>query len=165
VHKAYNGKTVEILNTDAEGRLILADALAYACDVVKPDLMLDFATLTGWSSRMHCDTSHVFFTTNDKLAGHVEKFGSRVGERTVRMPNWPEYAGYTKSDIADYKNANYACTGSDGFMASLFLLNFVEPKYRDSWVHFDVTHNVNGNGMMVCNAAQTGIEMVADFIA
>jgi leucyl aminopeptidase len=165
VHKAYNGKTVEVLNTDAEGRLILADALAYACDVVKPDLMLDFATLTGWSSRMHCDTSHVYFTTNDKLAARVEKCGLKVGERAVRMPNWPEYAVYTRSDIADYKNANYSCTGSDGFMASLFLMNFIESKYRNSWVHFDVTHNVNGNGMMVCNAAQTGLEMVTDFIA
>jgi hypothetical protein len=44
-------------------------------------------------------------------------------------------------------------------------MNFIESKYRNSWVHFDVTHNVNGNGMMVCNAAQTGLEMVTDFIA
>jgi leucyl aminopeptidase len=66
VIKSYNGTTVEVVNTDAEGRLILADALAYTCKNYRPDYIFDYATLTGWSERIHCHTSFTYFTLNDK---------------------------------------------------------------------------------------------------
>jgi leucyl aminopeptidase len=156
IYTGYNGKTVEVLNTDAEGRLILADALAYS-STKHPDYILDFATLTGWAQNLHCDTSYVYFTTNDQLASSVEKSGTRVGERSIRLPNWPEYKRFTKSDIADYKNVGFECN-SDGFMASMFLLNFVGNP--DSWIHFDITHSELKNHHFT-NAAATAIDMIS----
>lgn len=154
---AFNGKTVEILNTDAEGRLILADALSYAVKMYEPDLLLDFATLTGWANGIHCDTSFVYFTTNDKISNKIQKSSNITGERNIRMPNWPEYIRFTKSDIADLKNVGFnQCQRSDGFMASMFLLNFVK---ADSWVHFDITHSDNKN-MHFVNSAATAIEFL-----
>lgn len=156
---AYNGKTVEILNTDAEGRLILADALAYACKHYKPKLMIDFATLTGWASMIHCDTSFVFYTPNDALGDIVTRVGEFVGERSVRMPNWPEYIKKTKSKIADFKNAKYGCRNSDGYMAAMFLTNFVETKYRPVWLHMDITHSEH-DGLHNCNSMSTGMNIL-----
>lgn len=157
---SYNGKTVEMMNMDAEGRLILADALAYACEVYKPRWVFDFATLTGWSSTLHCDTSFVYFTTNDEASSYLQKIGDVVGERSIRMPNWPEYIKYTKGRIADYKNYGFSCSKSGGFMAAMFLMNFVEEKYRSRWVHIDITHSHNNNGLHNCNSISTGIELV-----
>lgn len=159
VHTSYCGKTVEVLDTDAEGRLILADALAYASQVYKPDLLLDFATLTGWAGTLHCDTSYVFYTENDKLGSQVFESGERMGERSIRMPNWPEYIEDTKSHIADLKNANYsACPGGGGFMATMFLSNFV--KKKNTWIHFDLTHVDNKKSMNTCNGLQTIIDFL-----
>lgn len=157
---AYNGKTVEILNTDAEGRLILADSLAYVSKNYSTKLILDFATLTGWANILHCDTSFVFFTTNDKLGKTIETYGNRIGERNLRLPNWPEYIQYTKSEIADYKNVNFECGRSDGFMASMFLMNFV--KDPSKWVHFDVTHSTNAQNMHFVNSAATAIKLISE---
>ena len=159
IYKAYNGKTVEILNTDAEGRLILADSLAYVCKNYNPRLILDFATLTGWANILHCDTSFVFFTTNDQLGKTIENTSKKTGERNIRLPNWPEYATYTKSDIADFKNVNFECGRSDGFMASMFLMNFVIDPTK--WVHFDVTHNTNTFNMHYVNSATTAIKLIS----
>ena len=160
---SYSGKTVEIVNTDAEGRLILADALSYAYDKYKPDYVLDFATLTGWSGMMHCDTSFVFYTTNDALANDVVKMGEFNGERCVRMPKWPEYIRYTKSDVADLKNSGYKCTKSDGFMAAMFLSNFVPKKERNKWIHFDITHSRDGS-LHNCNGFATGLETLVRLV-
>ena len=105
---AYDKQTIEILDTDAEGRQILADSLAYACKNFKPDIIMDFATLTSWSD-MHCDTSYIFYSNNDKLGALVNKIGTSIGERNIKMPNWPEYIRYTKSTVADLKNSGYKC--------------------------------------------------------
>ena len=159
---AYNKKTVEVINTDAEGRLILADAIAYGCETFKPDYVFDFATLTGWASMLHCDTSYVFYTKNDDLGKLVDECGQHVCERSIRMPKWDEYMRYTKSSIADYKNAGYQCKNNSysgsGFMAAMFLMNFVPKQLRNKWIHFDMTHEknminpylANGNSMYTC---------------
>jgi leucyl aminopeptidase len=157
---AYNGKTVEVLNTDAEGRLILADALAYACKNYKPAYILDFATLTGWSQLMHCDTSFVYFTLSKELSHHVQLHAEQVGEKYVRMPAWPEYIRYTKGRVADVKNAYFDCTKSEGFMAAMFMLNFIENEYWNKWVHFDITH-IEENGILSSNSIATGISLVS----
>lgn len=156
VYTSFNGKTVEILNTDAEGRLILADALAYS-STKDPAYIFDFATLTGWAQILHCHTSYVYFATNDDIAKEIDISGNRVGERSIRLPNWPEYKRFTKSDIADYKNVGFECQ-SDGFMASMFLMNFV--KDPNSWVHFDITHS-DINNHHFTNAAATAIDMIS----
>lgn len=162
--KTYGGKTVEIIDTDAEGRLIMADALAYACDKYRPKYVLDFATLTGWSGLMHCDTSYVYYTMNDELAHVVEHIGDHVGERSVRMPKWPEYTQYTKGTVSDYKNLDFGCKRSGGFMAAMFLMNFIVPELRDKWIHFDITHSSHGS-LHNCNSLATGIDIVFKYFA
>ena len=160
VIKAYNGMTVEILNTDAEGRLILADALAYSIDKYNPDYVFDFATLTGWSKLLHCDISYSFFTLNDNLASLVTQIGESVGEKSVRIPPWIEYLKVTKSEIADVKNANYTgCPGAGGFTASLFLANFIKKKTRANWIHFDITHNMSEE-LAMANGFATGVNLI-----
>lgn len=164
---AYNGKTVEIVDTDAEGRLILADALAYAGKHwPKADLVIDFATLTQWASMLFCDSSFVYYTRNDRLAMRLEKLSEMAGERVIRMAKWPEYATYTRSKVADYKNAGFRC-GDDsgagsGFMAAMFLSNFVSKSLQDKWVHIDITHahKVAGAPVSNANSFYTAIEML-----
>jgi leucyl aminopeptidase len=144
--KAYNGQTVEIVNTDAEGRLILADALTYACNKYKPDYIFDYATLTGWSQRINCHSSFTYFTSNEKIARDVEEYGNKYSEKNIRIPAWLEYISFIKSRVADVKNSGYDCKNSDGLMASLFLMNFIPKKYRKNWGHFDIRiSNYNNN--------------------
>lgn len=150
--KCYNNKTVEVLNTDAEGRLILADSLAYSENYAdKVDYILDFATLTGWTDFLHCDHSASYFTVNKHLHDLISNVGEEVGERTIGLPRWPEYKRYTASDVADYKNFDFTeCAKPGGFMASVFLYNFVPDKLKNKWVHFDISnsttdHCCNGN--------------------
>ena len=144
--KAYNGQTVEIVNTDAEGRLILADALTYSCNKYKPDYIFDYATLTGWSQRINCHSSFTYFTSNEKIARDVEEYGNKYSEKNIRIPAWLEYISFIKSRVADVKNSGYDCKNSDGLMASLFLMNFIPKKYRKNWGHFDIRiSNYNNN--------------------
>ena len=159
--KAYNGKTVEVVDTDAEGRLILADALAYACSVFKPCNIIDFATLTGWSSRIHCHTSYTYFTMDEAISQRIIDIGENVGERSMRLPPWPEYIEYTKSDVADVKNYMFMkCENSDGFMAAMFLLNFIPPKYYKNWIHFDIKTNSLHGDLGMADGFVTGVHLL-----
>ena len=161
--KTYNGVTVEIIDTDAEGRLIMADAFAYLCDKYKPSYIIDFATLTGWSGLMHCDTSYVYYTQDNRISDIVQYIGEHVGERSVRMPVWPEYMRYTRSAVADYKNLQNSCKRSGGFMAAMFLMNFIKPELREKWIHFDITHSEK-ESLHTCNALATGIDLVFKYL-
>jgi leucyl aminopeptidase len=158
--KSYNGTSVEIVNTDAEGRLILADTLAYACKNYKPDYIFDYATLTGWSERIHCHTSFTYFTLNNKISDNIEKFNNEYAEKSIRIPPWIEYIYYIKSNIADVKNSGYKCIKSDGLMASLFLMNFIPEKYRKNWVHFDVRMSSYNNSINVADGFATYLEII-----
>jgi leucyl aminopeptidase len=159
VIKAYNGTTVEIVNTDAEGRLILADALAYACKNYDPDYIFDYATLTGWSERLHCHTSFTYFTLNDKLAKDIEGYTNEYAEKCMRLPPWVDYIYYIKSNIADVKNSGYKCN-SGGLMASLFLMNFIPVKYRKNWIHFDVRLSTYNNTVNIADGFATYLEII-----
>lgn len=141
--KSYNKKSVEIVNTDAEGRIILANAIEYS-EKFKPDYIIDIATLTGSANMFHCDVSSVFYTLNEKLKEVLERIGENIGERVVAMPTWPEYQEYIKSDVANVKNLGFECKAST-YMAAMFLLKFVPEKLRGRWIHFDVC-NVMTNG-------------------
>lgn len=149
--KAYNGQTVEVVNVDAEGRLILADALAYTCKNYKPDYIFDFATLTGWSEKINCHSSFTYFTTNEKLSKCISAYGNCYGEKSIRLPPWIEYMEYIKSNVADVKNSGYSCKNSDGLMASLFLMNFIPPSYRNKWIHFDIRLGSYNNSVNIAD--------------
>ena len=160
VIKSYNGTSVEIVNTDAEGRLILADALAFACKNYQPDYIFDYATLTGWSERIHCHTSFTYFTLNDKLSKNIELYNKEYAEKSIRLPPWVEYMYYIKSNIADVKNSGYKCVNSDGMMASLFLMNFIPEKYRKNWIHFDVRLSSYNNPVNIADGFATYLEIL-----
>ena len=160
VIKSYNGTSVEIVNTDAEGRLILADALAYACKTYEPDYIFDYATLTGWSERIHCHTSFTYFTLNDKLSKDIKLYNKEYAEKSIRLPPWVEYMYYIKSNIADVKNSGYKCVNSDGMMASLFLMNFIPVKYRKNWIHFDVRLSSYNNTVNIADGFATYLEVI-----
>jgi leucyl aminopeptidase len=153
--KAYNGQTVEIVNTDAEGRLIMADALTYACNKYKPDYLFDFATLTGWSERINCHSSFTFFTSNEKIANKIQEYGNKYSEKNIRIPAWLEYISYIKSRVADVKNSGYQCKNSDGLMASLFLMNFIPKQYRKNWSHFDIRMSNYNNNVNIADGFAT----------
>ena len=159
VIKAYNGTTVEIVNTDAEGRLILADALAFACKNYNPDYLFDYATLTGWSDRLHCHTSFTYFTLNETFAKDIERYNREYAEKSIRLPPWVEYIYYIKSNIADVKNSGYKCN-SGGLMASMFLMNFIPQKYRKNWIHFDVRLSSYNNTVNIADGFATYLEII-----
>jgi leucyl aminopeptidase len=127
------GPTVEIDNTDAEGRLILADALARACEL-KPDLMIDFATLTGAARVALGPDLAPLYANDDALAQDILTAASEVMDPVWRMPLWAPYASELASSIADLKNsADSPMAGS--VTAALFLKQFVK---CPAWAHFDI---------------------------
>ncbi|MBS3167615.1 leucyl aminopeptidase [Candidatus Woesearchaeota archaeon] len=130
--KHYNGKTSEIINTDAEGRLILADALAYSKNF-KPKAVIDFATLTGACVISLGDIFTGMFSTDDELAQKLTIAGEKTGEEVWRLPLHDKYKEYIKSNVADLKN----CGPRDGgaITAAMFLKEFVDCK---KWVHLDI---------------------------
>jgi len=129
---SYNGKTVEITNTDAEGRLILADGLGYA-ETFEPDALVDIATLTGAAKIALGYSGAVYFSNDDRLSAKVESASDAAFEKVWRMPLWDEYQEYIKSDLADIKNsagrAGSLCT------SAAFLANFVG---KHKWAHIDI---------------------------
>ncbi|MDF7811216.1 leucyl aminopeptidase [Hymenobacter sp. YC55] len=129
----YSGLTVEVLNTDAEGRLLLADALAFA-KKYDPELVLDFATLTGAAARAIGKEGIVAMgTAGDEWMHELKQAGHRTHERLVEFPLWDEYADHIKSDIADINNIGKGEAGA--ISAGKFLERFIEGY---PWVHFDI---------------------------
>lgn len=128
------GLSVEIGNTDAEGRLILADALALA-DEEAPELLVDFATLTGAARTALGPELPPFYTHDEKLAAEVARLGMAVNDPVWRLPLWPPYDGLLDSKIAD---VNHVSGGgmAGSVTAALFLNRFVEK--TKSYVHFDI---------------------------
>lgn len=131
---AYNGKTIEVLNTDAEGRLILADALAFAAEK-KPEYLIDLATLTGAISVCLGPLAAGLFTNDDELAKALTEAGEETRERVWRMPIWKEYADFIKSDLADIKNTGSEIGEASSITASKFLQEFVG---ETKWAHIDI---------------------------
>ncbi|MGH9365437.1 MAG: leucyl aminopeptidase family protein [Thermoanaerobaculia bacterium] len=127
-----NGKTVEVDNTDAEGRLVLADALSYA-EKYKPDVLLDFATLTGAVLVALGQECAGLMTEDDRLSRDLVHAGEATGERLWRLPLWDEYRENLKSEWADMKNTGGRSAGT--INAGLFLKEFAPPGV--SWAHID----------------------------
>ncbi|MDX1584347.1 MAG: leucyl aminopeptidase [Thermoanaerobaculia bacterium] len=127
-----SGKTVEIVNTDAEGRMILCDAIHYS-QRFEPDHLIDLATLTGACVIALGNEVSALFSNDDELASKLASAGEHVGERLWRMPEWDEYRELIASEWADVKNSGGRAAGS--ITAALFLKEFVE---CDSWAHIDI---------------------------
>ncbi len=132
----YGGRTVEVLNTDAEGRLVLADALAYADATLAPDVMVDVATLTG-AARIALGTKvGALFADDDDLAAELAAAGERSGERLWRMPITSDYRDALDSQVADLANiATRSYGGAGAIVAALFLREFCGSR---RWAHLDI---------------------------
>ncbi|HSS44136.1 MAG TPA: leucyl aminopeptidase [Thermoanaerobaculia bacterium] len=128
-----NGKTVEVENTDAEGRLVLADALSYA-ERFGPDVLVDYATLTGAVVVALGQECAGVMTPDDELARELLAAGEETGERLWRLPVWDDYRDNLKSDWADMKNTGGRAGGTVN--AAVFLKEFVPP--RIPWAHIDI---------------------------
>jgi len=132
--RAYNGRTIEIGNTDAEGRLILADALAYAAKRYRPQVMIDMATLTGACVVALGEGIAGLFSPDDRLRDLIEQAGRDVHERCWPMPLPEDYQELLKSDLADMRNIGPGRWGG-AIVAALFLSEF---KGKTRWAHIDI---------------------------
>lgn len=133
VYTGMNKKRVEITNTDAEGRLLLADALYYAATILKASRVIDVATLTGAMSVALGGEAIGYFSNSDALAFKLEGAGQKTYERLWRFPLYEEYKEKLKSDVADIKNAHTQEAGA--ILAALFLQEFVQ---QIPWAHLDI---------------------------
>ena len=133
--KAYNGKTIEVLNTDAEGRLVLADALSFTEAKFKPRFMIDLATLTGAIIMALGEEYAGLFSNNDDLSNKIFNVGEKVKEKVWRLPLHNNYDKLINSTIADMQNINYS-GGAGSITAAQFLQRFVTSK--TPWAHLDI---------------------------
>ena len=133
--KSMSGKTIEILNTDAEGRLILADALSYAQKNFKPTAIIDMATLTGACVVALGDVAAGVMGNDEKLIQKIRRSSEETGEKTWELPLWREYSEKIKGDVADIKNIGPAGGDAGAITAAAFLLEFIE---KTPWAHIDI---------------------------
>jgi leucyl aminopeptidase len=131
----YNGKTAEIKNTDAEGRLILADALSYAVKQYKPDVIVDLATLTGACSRALGPFYSGLFSEHPALVERLHKAGNLCGERLWQLPMGDDYKKAITSTVADICNIGSKQIPAGASTAAHFLQNFVDDV---AWAHLDI---------------------------
>ena len=133
--KSYSGKTIEILNTDAEGRLVLADALTFTEKKYNPKFIVDLATLTGAIIVSLGSEYAGMFSNNDKLSKELFEAGKKVGEKVWRMPLHKNYDKLIDSKNADMQNINYA-GGAGSTTAAQFLQRFILK--NTPWAHLDI---------------------------
>lgn len=163
VISSYAGKTIEVIDTDAEGRLILADALSYAVKQHKPDVMIDMATLTGSIVAALGQQAAGLFTKNDELALSLSAAGTQSGERVWRMPMFDEYHDDMQSDIADIKNL-----GDKPYAGSITAAKFLEvfTDEHPAWAHLDIAgmaFQPNGFGKSNC-ATGYGVRLLVRWL-
>jgi leucyl aminopeptidase len=139
---SYSGKTIEIIDTDAEGRLILADGLNYLVKNYHPDTMIDLATLTGSCVATLGYNAAGMFTNNDELARNLTKAADQTGERLWRLPLWDVYKEDITSDIADVRNYSGKSTAG-AISAAKFLEVFTEN--HQNWAHLDIAGTAFGD--------------------
>lgn len=151
--KSLNGKTIEIGNTDAEGRLLLADALSWATARFKPDITIDLATLTGACVAALGERIAGIFTTDDELADLLSSAGQKTHERCWPMPMPEDYKEFMKSEVADIRNMSSSAFGG-AITAALFLSEFTN---NTRWAHLDIAGTAYlKNGSDYCPAGGSG---------
>lgn len=161
---SMSGQTIEVQNTDAEGRLVLADVLTYAQERFKPAAIVDLATLTGAIIQAFSEHYAGLFSNNDALAAQLTGAGQATGERLWRMPMGEEYDRELKSLIADMKNIGGPRAGS--ITAAQFLQRFVHK--NTPWAHLDVAGvvwNEKGTVTSAPGATGYGVRLLDRFIA
>lgn len=164
VVKSLSGQTIEILNTDAEGRLVLADALWYTQDRFKPTVMINLATLTG-AIIVALGTDHAgLFSNNDELAENLKECGLATGEKLWRLPLTDAYDKDIDSVIADVKNIGSG-RGAGSITAAQFLQRFVN---KTPWAHLDIAGtawNKKGSDLSAAGATAFGVRLLNRLVA
>ena len=163
VIKSYSGHTIEIIDTDAEGRLILADGLSYLIKNFKPDTIIDIATLTGSSVGTFGYECGALFTNNDEIANKLQQFGDAIGERLWPLPLWDAYKSDIESDIADVKN--YSGKPVAGAISAAKFLEFFTEEHT-SWAHLDIAGVAFGDDEFAKSKHATayGVHLLTKFI-
>jgi leucyl aminopeptidase len=159
VVRSMSGQTIEVINTDAEGRLVLADVLHYTNTKFKPKFIVDLATLTGAIIVSLADIYSGLFSNDDDLAKKIESCGTATGERAWRLPLGEEYDEMINSDIADMKNVGSG-RGAGSITAAQFLQRFVG---KTPWAHLDiagVAWKGKGDAMAVKGASGYGVRLL-----
>jgi leucyl aminopeptidase len=162
--KSYSGKTIEILNTDAEGRLVLADALSFTEKKFKPNFMIDLATLTGAIIVCLGDEYAGLFSNDDDISKKIFDAGEKINEKVWRLPLHKNYDKLMDSKTADVQNINYA-GGAGSITAAQFLQRFILNK--TPWAHLDIAGmafskkaaNLNPGG-----ATGFGVRLLNEFV-
>ena len=162
VVRHYGGRTSEIANTDAEGRIVLADALAYAAARLRPSVLVDVATLTGAMKVALGTRTAGFFSTSDEVAAQLEAAGRAAGEPVWRMPLMAEYERQLDSDVADANNA----PGNPGAItAALFLQHFTAGL---PWAHLDIAgpaRATKDHGLFTKGATGFGARLLSAWVS
>ena len=159
-----SGKTVEVVSTDAEGRLILADALWYAQEKLKPTVLIDVATLTGGVGVALGTVAAGVLSNDDGLAGDLGEAGRRTHERLWRLPLWDDYRELIKSTEADLKNVS-GKREAHCIVGGIFLKEFI--RAGTPWAHLDiaaVAHLENGKGPTGKGATGFGVRLLVEFL-
>lgn len=164
VIQSYAGKTIEVTDTDAEGRLILADGLSWLVRHYPCDAVIDLATLTGSIIRAIGTHAAGLFAQNDALALQLTQAGTRCGERLWRMPLWEEYGTDLKSDVADLRNF----TGkpmAESISAAKFLEHFTDA--HPAWAHIDIAGMAFGDSDFSSSKSATGygVRLLTEYIS
>ncbi len=160
---SYSGKTIEVIDTDAEGRLILADGLTYVARHFQPDFLINLATLTGSTVRTFGYHVAGLYCNNDDLADHLFKVGERTGERLWRLPIWEVYKEEVKSDVADVRNISGKPVAG-GIAAAKFLEVFIEN--HPAWAHLDIagTAFIDSEFASQRSATAFGVRLLIEFM-
>lgn len=159
-----NGKTAEIISTDAEGRLILADALSYAVEK-NPEAVIDLATLTGACIIALGTHASGLFTNKQELAEKIKRSGERTGERVWQLPLWKQYKEQLKSDVADLKNVGGRPAGA--ITAAAFLSEFIG---ETPWIHLDIAGTAymqetsESKSYLSKGATGVGVRLIIDYL-
>jgi leucyl aminopeptidase len=160
---SYAGHSIEIIDTDAEGRLILADGLSYLIKNYNPDIIVDIATLTGSAvATFGCECA-ALFTNNDTVSKKLQQAGDAVGERLWQLPLWDAYKPDIESEIADVKN--YSGKPVAGAITAAKFLEFFTENHS-SWAHIDIAGVAFGDDEFAKtkHATAFGVHLLIKFI-
>ena len=163
VIKSYSGHSIEIIDTDAEGRLILADGLSYLIKNFKPEIIVDVATLTGSAVGTFGYECAALFTNNDVMSKKLQQSGDAIGERLWQLPLWDCYKSDIESDIADVKN--YSGKPVAGAISAAKFLEYFTEEHQ-SWAHLDIAGVAFGDDEFAKSKHATafGVHLLTKFI-
>ncbi len=163
VIQSYSGHSIEIIDTDAEGRLVLADGLSYLIKNFKPEFIVDIATLTGSSVGTFGYECGALFTNNEMLSKKLQESGDEIGERLWQLPLWDCYKQDIESDIADVKN--YSGKPVAGAISAAKFLEYFTEEHK-AWAHLDIAGVAFGDDEFAKSKHATayGVHLLTKFI-